>query len=140
MKKLFVFFVFALLLVSCGGNMKEKVITTYKNGQPAKVYYFDREGRWVREVDYYESGALMMEGPIADDVRNGEWTAYFPDGKVQSIGVFKDGLSEGKSQIFHENGNLWMDGSYKKDQKCGEWVFYDEQGYEMNRVNYGSCD
>ena len=142
MKRSIIYLLFVLLFTSCGNNhtMTEKVINTYDNGQPAKVYQYDQNGQCVREVDYYDSGAIWIEGPVKNDLRNGEWTSYFPDGKVQSTGVYKDGLRIGKAQIFHENGRLWMDGYYKDDERCGEWVFYDEQGYEIERRDYGSCD
>ena len=134
-------FMLAMACVSCGhGLQMEKVITRYENGQPSKVYYYDREGNWVREIDYYENGFVMMDGRIENDLRNGEWTSYFLDGKVQSSGEFKDGLRVGKAKVYYENGHLWMDGSYVDDHKCGEWIFYDEQGYETTRVNYGPCD
>ena len=129
-----------LALCSCGHQLTEKVINSYSNGQPAKVNYYDRQGNWVLEKDYYENGALMMEGPIANDLRNGDWTSYFLDGKVQSTGVFEDGLRVGLSMVYHENGQLWMKGYYKDDHKCGEWTFYDELGYEIDRRNFGSCD
>ena len=129
-----------LMLASCGNGLTEKVVNTYANGQPSKVYYYDREGQWVREIEYYESGLVKMEGSVENDLRNGEWIAYFPDGKIQSKGSFKDGVRVGSSKVYYENGHLWMDGFYMDDHKCGEWIFYDEQGYETNRVNYGSCD
>lgn len=127
-------------LASCGDGIREQVISTYKGGQPAKVYCFDKENHWVGERHYYESGMLMMEGPVADSVRTGEWISYFPDGKVQSTGVYQDGLRVGKAKVYYENGHLMMDGYYVDDHKCGEWIFYDEQGYELQRVNYGPCD
>lgn len=130
-----------LLLASCGGNaLTEKVVKNHENGQPSVIYYFDRDGHWVREADYYETGALMMEGPVENDLRTGTWTSYFPDGKVQSTGFYENGLRTGKAEIYYENGHLWMDGWYHEDQKCGEWIVYDEQSYELMRVNYGSCD
>ena len=139
--KRILFFVLLVVLSSCGNNrLTEKVITTFDNGQPAKVYCYDKEGQWVSEKDYYENGALMMEGSVAEGLRNGDWTAYFLDGKVQSTGAFKDGKRVGKSMIYHENGQLWMDGSYVDDHKCGEWVFYDEQGYEIERKDFGPCE
>ena len=129
------------MLASCGNNtLTEKVINTHKNGQASKVYFYDREDRWVREVDYFETGAVKMEGSIENNLRNGEWISYFPDGKVQSTGVFKDGIRVGKAKVYYENGHLWMDGFYTDDHKCGEWIFYDEQGYETSRMNYGPCD
>lgn len=143
MKKVFCFVSLAisLFLASCANHrLTEKVINTYDNGQPAKVYYYNGEGLWVREADFYDDGALMMEGPIVNDLREGDWISYFRDGKVQSTGVYKDGLRVGLSKVYHENGHLWMDGHYTNDHKCGEWVFYDEQGYEIDRRDFGSCD
>lgn len=137
---IFVSLLLALMLVSCGDQLREEVVSTYENGQPAKAYYYDKENQWVYEKDFHENGALMMEGPVADHVRNGAWTSYFQDGKVQSEGIYQNGKRIGKSKIYHENGSLWMDGWYADDHKCGEWVIYDEQGYEVQRVNFGSCD
>ncbi len=135
------FWALCLALFSCNSNrLTEKVINTYSNRQPAKVYCYDQQGVWVLEKDYYDNGALMIEGPIADNLRNGDWTSYFLDGKVQSTGTFKDGKRVGPSKVYHENGQLWMDGRYHNDRKCGEWIFYDEQGYEIERKNYGPCE
>ena len=129
-----------LLLSSCGESLTEKVIKTYENDQPAVVYYYDKDNQWVAAKEYYENGILKMEGTYANDVRQGNWTSYFPDGKVQSTGIYEKGLRVGPSKVYYENGHLWMDGYYVDDHKCGEWVFYDEQGYELQRVNYGPCD
>ena len=139
-KTLFVALLMALMLASCGQTLREEVVSTYENGQPAKAYYYNKENQRVYEKDFHDNGALMMEGPIVNDLRNGEWISYFPDGKVQSTGTFKDGVRVGKSLVYHENGHLWMDGWYHDDHRCGEWIYYDEQGYELERRDYGSCD
>ena len=81
-----------------------------------------------------------MAGDMENDLRKGEWISYFPDGKVQSTGVFKDGVRIGPARVYHENGQILMDGFYTDDHKCGEWVFYDEQGYEVERMDFGPCD
>lgn len=141
--KIRVFLILSISLVffSCGNNkLTEKVISTYDNGQPSKVHYYNQDNQLVAGKEYYENGILRMEGSFANDVRDGAWVAYFPDGKVQSTGIYKDGLRTGKALIYYENGHLWMDGYYKEDHKCGEWIFYDEQGYEIDRLNYGPCD
>ena len=85
---LLILVLFAAMLTSCGDGLTEKVMSTFDNGRPSKSYFYDRDGRWVREVDYHENGMVMMEGPVENDLRNGEWTSYFPDGKVQSSGEF----------------------------------------------------
>ena len=129
-----------LLLASCGNGLTEKAVRTYENGQPLLVYVYNKDNQWIASKEYYENGMLKMEGTVANDVRQGNWTAYFPDGKVQSTGVYENGLRVGPSKVYHENGHLWMDGSYVDDHKCGEWVFYDEQGYEIDRRDFGPCD
>ena len=140
MKKILGFVSLLVFLVSCNSKLSEEVVSTYDNGQPAKVYCYDKDHVKVAEKEYHENGLLKMEGPIVDGVRNGEWVSYFPDGKVQSTGTYKDGLRVGKAKVYYENGNLWMDGYYANDHQCGEWIFYDEQGYEDFRSDYGPCD
>lgn len=139
-KKVLIAVAILLFLVGCGNKLTEEVVTTHDNGQPNKVYVFNSNHQRVAEKEFYDNGVLKMEGPIVNDVREGEWVSYFPDGKVQSTGIYKDGLRVGKAKVYYENGHLWMDGYYNNDHQCGEWIFYDEQGYEDFRSNYGSCD
>lgn len=140
MKNLYKIIPILLLLSGCGEKLTEKVIKTYENGQPFVVYYYDKNDQLVSGKEFYESGMLRMEGEFAGEERHGNWTAYFPDGKVQSTGVYVNGVRVGPSKVYYENGHLWMDGYYVDDHKCGEWVFYDEQGYETQRINFGPCD
>ena len=133
-------FIFAIVLTACGDGQSKKVISSYDNGQPSKVRFYNKENQCIREVEYYENGLVYIEGAIKNDLRDGEWISYFPDGKVQSKGFFKDGLRTDKASIYYENGNLWMEGFYSHDHKCGEWIHYDELGYEILRVDCGDCD
>lgn len=129
------------LLAACTHTgLREEIIATYDSGQPLKVYYYDQSNQRIAEKEFYESGILKMEGTIANGLRNGDWVAYFPDGKVQSTGLFKDGLRIGLGKVYYENGQLMMEGHYSEDHKCGEWIFYDEQGYEVERRDFGPCD
>lgn len=135
------YFIFALLFVfaSCGNNngLTERVITTFDNGQPAKVRLYDKDNQCVHEVHYYDNGALYMEGDKKGDLREGEWVSYFLDGKVQSTGYFENDLRTGRSLVYYENGNLWMEGYYKEGKQVGLWIYYDEQGYETFRIDRG---
>lgn len=141
MKNIYRIIPFLFLLASCGNDrLTEEIVATYDNGQPAKIYYYNKEYQRVAEKEFYESGILKMEGTVANGLRDGDWVAYFPDGKVQSTGIFKDGARIGPATVYYENGQKLMEGFYKNDHKCGEWVFYDELGYEVERRDFGSCD
>jgi antitoxin component YwqK of YwqJK toxin-antitoxin module len=135
--KFFISLCLILVLAACNDKLTERVITSFDNGQPTEVRYYNKNNQCVREVHYYDNGAVYMEGEIKDDVRNGEWTSYFEDGKVQSKGFFENDKRTGKSLVYYENGTLWMDGSYKEGKKVGLWIYYDEQGYVTDSIDYG---
>ena len=127
----------ALLMVSCNTGHTEKVVKSYDNGQPALVHVYNRAGECIKEIEYYESGAIMMEGAMKDGHREGAWKSYFEDGKTQSTGFFHEGIRTGKSTVYHENGNLYMEGNYVDGHHCGKWKYYDEQGYLLRTDDYG---
>ncbi len=127
---------FAVSLFSCGDGLTEQVVSTFDSGEPAQVRYYDKDNHCVKEVHYFEGGAIFMEGGMDGDKREGAWTSYFDNGKVQSKGFFKDDERDGEALIYHENGNLYIQGAYRNGVKCGEWVYYDEQGYETGRFTY----
>lgn len=137
MKKLFMLLGVIFVLASCNTKTIEKVTSTYPGGQPEIVRYYDRHDNCVKESEYYETGQLKMEGAMNGEKRDGEWKAYFPDGRVQSIGTFVNGLRTGKAIVWQENGNLLQEGFYKEGKHVGKWKFYDEQGDLVKEIDYG---
>ena len=137
MKKVLLFFAVMFAMVSCTAQLTEKVVETYPDGKTLKTQYFDKQGVCVKEVEYYKSGQVKMEGGMKGEKREGEWKAYFPDGRVQSIGTFVNGLRTGVATVWQENGNLLQEGFYKEGKHCGKWKFYDEQGDLIKEVDYG---
>lgn len=137
MRKLFILVSLFLLLASCSAQLTEKVVETYPNGNTLKSQFFDRKGDCVKEVEFYSTGAVKMEGAMKGEKREGEWKAYFPDGRMQSHGFFKDGLRSGVATVWQENGNLLQEGFYKEGKHCGKWKFYDEQGDIVREIDFG---
>lgn len=140
MKQILLFMAMALMLGSCAPRLTEKVEAKHSNGQPQVVRYYDKNDNCVKEIEYYESGQVKMEGAMKDEKRDGEWKAYFPDGRVQSIGTFVNGMRTGKATVWQENGNLLQEGFYKEGTHCGKWKFYDEQGVLVKEVDFGDCE
>ena len=137
MKKLFLFLFVTMLLASCSSQLNDKVEVTYPNGQPQIVRSYNRHDNCVKEVEYYETGQVKMEGGMKNGKMEGKWTSYFPDGRLQSVGTFKDGKRTGEATVWQENGNLLQEGHYKDGKHCGHWKFYDEQGNLIREVDYG---
>jgi len=137
MKKILLLISLAFLMCNCGQKLTEKVTESFPNGQPQYVKILDRSGNCVKEIEYYETGQIKMEGSIQNNRREGEWKAYYLDGRPQSIGFFKAGEMDGVSKVYWENGNLRWEGSYKADKRCGKWKYYDEQGFLTKEADYG---
>ena len=74
------------------------------------------------------AGRSLMEGQMLDGRRQGVWTSYLPNGRVQSRNVFENGVLNGITTVFHENGVLYYSGNQRKGKPFGEWKFYDTQG------------
>ena len=137
MKKWFMLLAVALAFVACNTKLEEKVVETYPDGKTQKTQFFNRKGTCVKEVEFYETGEVKMEGGMKGEKRDGEWKAYFPDGRVQSEGTFVDGLRTGKATVWQANGNLLQEGFYKEGKHVGKWKYYDEMGDLMKEVDYG---
>lgn len=136
MKNWFLLLATVFAFAACTPKLEEKVAETYPDGKTQKTQFFDKKGTCVKEVEYYESGQVKMEGGMKGDKRDGEWKAYFPDGRMQSIGTFVNGLRTGKATVWQSNGNLLQEGNYKEGRHVGHWKWYDEQGNLLREEDY----
>lgn len=137
MKKIVWIVIAALMFASCSAKLTEKVMEKFPNGQPQVVQMLDRSGDCVKQVEYYKSGQVYMEGPMKNGRREGEWKSYFPDGRTQSIGYYEAGERTGAATVYWYNGNLREQGFYKNSRHCGKWRYYDEQGNFKREDDYG---
>ena len=61
--------------------------------------------------------------------RNGNnLTHFFKNGTVKAEGPLKENLMDGQWHFYRENGMLWQVGTFKKGVKHGPWVRYDKVG------------
>lgn len=137
MKYFSVLLLISVFLVACGP--KKVVESTYKNGNPNVVRYYDKvngERQLVKEVVYYENENKKLEGDYANNKRSGHWKAWYEDGKLWSEGEYKDGKRNGPGIVYHENGNKYIESNYSNDEKTGKWRFFDSTGKLIQEVDY----
>ena len=137
MKRIVFLLAFFMMMASCTPSLTEQVESRFPSGQARMVKMLDKSGNCVEEIEYYESGQVKMQGRLAGGLREGEWKAYFLDGRTQSIDNFKQGKLDGVTQVYWDNGNLRWEGRYKNEQRCGKWRFYNEQGHLLKETDYG---
>lgn len=133
-------------LISCT-KTQEVIEETYPGGSKKTVItYFieeeDKEGKPLirfkqKEIHYYENGVTEVEGSFdKQNRRQGEWSYWYPDGKLWSQGEYLNGKRDGKSTVWYENGQKRYQGVYLNDSTIGKWQFWDEQGKLIKEVTF----
>lgn len=91
----------------------------------------DEQG--IKYTEYFDSGIKKVVGVNRDNIPNGLWSYYFPNGQIQSRGNFNLGKKEGIWEYFYEDGKLSAHGNYLNDFPDGEWIYYFPDGTVSSR-------
>ncbi|MFM7859232.1 MAG: toxin-antitoxin system YwqK family antitoxin, partial [Flammeovirgaceae bacterium] len=69
------------------------------------------------------------EGDYKEGMKEGEWIAYHPGGKVPAvISNYKNGELNGVMKQFDRRGKLLQEMEYKDGLKHGKFLVYDKKG------------
>jgi hypothetical protein len=75
-------------------------------------------------------------GQFINDAKDGEWITYSTKGKIIRKINYKNGLLNGKSELFYVNGNTKVSASFEKGNKTGKWTYYTIDGNIRAEGNY----
>jgi antitoxin component YwqK of YwqJK toxin-antitoxin module len=141
-KRIFLLGLFLTIFIfSCKQERQWKVFENFPNGNVKIQKEYKIEGTdslFFFYQKYNADGSLLLEGPIIDDVREGLWISYYPNGKVWSKTTFKGGISDGESISYYQNGHIRYSGYYKVGEKTGEWQMFDSTGTLVKKVDLDS--
>tara|TARA_Y100000589_G_scaffold258238_1_gene247530 strand:+ start:634 stop:990 length:357 start_codon:yes stop_codon:yes gene_type:complete len=110
------FFVSLILIINCS-NQENKI----------------EESSFNPKNDYL---ILEDKNNLKDGLKNGEWISRFPNGEIQSVCHFKQGVPDGPIIVYNENGQELYRGNFEKGIKIGEWVFTNPETNEIIKKNY----
>jgi len=126
------------------------IIKTFKKGTSmAKVQFFtekgvlesegemegeNRVGKWF----YYHSDGktLMIEENYKNGVLEGEYKAYYKNGKMNEFLNYENGLLHGNTKRYADNGVLLDDLNYKEGKLHGLANYYNIEGKLIYTGNY----
>ncbi|OAV43708.1 energy transducer TonB [Lewinella sp. 4G2] len=104
-----------------------KVMTHYTEYQDET---FTRPHGTAKE--WFDDGALMLEGEYRNGKQEGTFTEYFPDGQVYATRIYRGGEPDGKwifnTQKDSSAARLFMERHYVDGQQEGTETTYDEDG------------
>jgi len=117
----------------------------YKNDNRDSIWtYFYPNGKKNKEELFVTDDSikfLNLYSPTGDTlVRNGNgiYKSWFPGGKVEETGFYKDGMQDSLWITYYSNGKILKKGSYKKGEKIGLWLSWFKEGSRQGEMNYGT--
>lgn len=63
---------------------------------------------------------------------------YFPNGRVQAMGSYRDGRRDGVWKQFDEQGTLVAEARFVSGQRTGTWEFRDANNALIGRLHYSN--
>jgi antitoxin component YwqK of YwqJK toxin-antitoxin module len=137
-----VLFLSLFIITSCSRE-KRVVEESYPDGSPKKVCLYTGRGenkQMLRETTYYPNGKPQMDGAYKNNKRDGQWIYWYENGSKWSEGYFREGKNEGKRLTYFENGKVRYEAYYSEGIRVGIWKFFDDKGKLLQEINYSTAD
>lgn len=109
---------------------KEPFNGTWKGGIDSLKLEFDvvngkKEGNFRA---YYPNGKLLMSGLMKNNHNVGEWKYYYDNGAIESSGYFEDDKPEGRWLWYYSDSTLKQSGYFHLGIRDSIWKSYDTSG------------
>lgn len=89
-----------------------------------------RNGLWST----YENGVLVREETYVDDLLEGPFQDWYPNGQLAATGQCTAGKRTGVWKEFHPDGSLKAEGPYENGKRHGEWTEWITGGISRTRT------
>jgi antitoxin component YwqK of YwqJK toxin-antitoxin module len=135
-------------------NWKPKIVETFPEGNPAKVIFYETQDDGlehpVKQVCFYANSQIRIEADlctVAEDSQayqelkttaapHGVAISFFPDGKMERVAFYDQGILHGEMRLFHQSGALKTVCSFSQGKKEGQFISYYEDGKKMEEATY----
>lgn len=123
-------------------NFRYEFYTTDKkiNPKKSKTYYWFKGGLIHNSqagitgdllddkfIKMYHSNQLAEQGEFKNGLKVGLWKTWHPNGKIQTIQYWSNGLKSGDYYCYDENGVMTVKGKFNHDIQIGKWIDYTKQ-------------
>ena len=114
--------------------------------------YFDQEKKLIKEIysttkanpevlngsyqSFFPTGRKETTGYYKNNLATGIWTYYYFNGNPKMKGEMLDNEPSGMWTYYFENGNVSMHGIVQHGERNGEWVFYYENGHRKSEGEF----
>lgn len=87
-------------------------------------------------TSYYPNGKKESEGQFKDGMMVGLWTTWYENGQKEREESYVDSLLNGKRTVWHKNGQMKETAWYKDNKLDGKQSLFDENGAILSEKEY----
>ncbi len=103
----------------------------------------ERQGKWVFTGKDFPNRNLpktqkVEEGYYVNGRKEGTWTKFFPDGKIQLKGNYNNNRPQGTYTRYYPNGKIAEQGNFQANGYKGLLLRYHENGQLAYRANFNN--
>ncbi len=116
MKRFLLPAIVATMIAGCSSTHKY-VASKHENGRPEVVLYLQGRGEEavkVMEKVYYPNGKLDYVGRFKDGKEHGEWNYYYENGTPKYTEHWLNGLEDGVQIEYAPDGQVYLEKYYEK--------------------------
>ena len=106
------------------------------NGYMLSEENYSANKRNGSSVKFYRDSTIAEKLTYINDIKQGEWTQYFPSGALKLKSNYINGKLNGRFEVWYENGKMEFSGQYKNDYREGHWTIYKEDGSVKYELTY----
>ena len=111
-----------------------------KDASPGDVIITDTyDTENLKDGDYqffYPDSTIKVMGTVVNGKREGVWTAFHPNGLLQSENEYSNGVLNGKCMAKTPNGQMLYIGYYFNGKYDGQWLYFNSEGEIEKEVLY----
>ncbi|MDD2204759.1 MAG: toxin-antitoxin system YwqK family antitoxin [Bacteroidales bacterium] len=85
---------------------------------------------------YYANGKISGVYEWKNGNKDGLWKEYYSSGNLKAAGFYTNDKLAGGYKLFHPNRQLCVEGYYADDVRDGVWKYYDETGNLISEEKY----
>lgn len=115
---------------------EEHILARHANGVKKTSIWVYPDGTILKRNEWYNDGIKELEIPYKDSLPHGEFKRWTGFGDVAMIGRYNKGKKDGKWTVYYQNKKVEAVQYYKDDHPVGDWEGWHHNGTKAIEMHY----
>ena len=137
LRQLIAFFAILCSFAGCTvERAEEHILARHVNGVKKTSIWVYPDGTILKRNEWYNDGIKEFEIPYEDSLPHGEFKRWTGFGDVAMIGHYNKGKKDGKWTVYYQNKKVEAVQFYKDDLPVGDWEGFHHNGVKAFEEHY----